>query len=53
MVVAGEVFGWVQALGMALVLGGVVGGQPATAAWVRARLRRRETAPRDCLPQPA
>ncbi|MEO6509364.1 MAG: EamA family transporter [Nocardioides sp.] len=26
-VFAGEVFGWVQALGMALVLGGVVGGQ--------------------------
>ena len=49
--VAGEVFGWVQALGMLLVLGGVVGGQPATAAWVRAR---HEPAVRDAgLPAPA
>lgn len=43
-VVAGEVFGWVQALGMLLVLGGVVAGQPTTAAWVRSRVPRR-TAP--------
>jgi len=51
-VVAGEVFGWVQALGMLLVLGGVVGGQPATAAWAKARVSRRRTAPQTCLPQP-
>jgi probable blue pigment (indigoidine) exporter len=38
--VAGEAFGWVQAMGMVLVLGGVVGGQPATIAWVRALARR-------------
>jgi probable blue pigment (indigoidine) exporter len=48
--VAGEVFGWVQALGMALVLGGVVGGQPTTIAWVRRRLAARPL-PADCVPQ--
>jgi probable blue pigment (indigoidine) exporter len=32
---AGEAFGWPQALGMLLVLGGVVAGQPGTLAWVR------------------
>jgi probable blue pigment (indigoidine) exporter len=37
-VVAGEAFGWVQAIGMLLVLGGVVAGQPGTIAWVRRRL---------------
>lgn len=37
-IVAGEAFGWTQAAGMVLVLGGVVGGQPATAAWVRRRV---------------
>jgi probable blue pigment (indigoidine) exporter len=36
-VVAGEAFGWVQAAGMLLVLGGVVAGQPGTIAWVRRR----------------
>lgn len=50
--IAGEVFGWVQALGMLLVLGGVVGGQPATAAWVRRRVRTRSV-PRDCVPHAA
>ncbi len=39
---AGELFGWPQALGMALVLGGVVAGQPALADVVR----RRRAAPR-------
>jgi probable blue pigment (indigoidine) exporter len=38
--VAGEAFGWVQATGMVLVLGGVVAGQPATIAGVRARAAR-------------
>jgi probable blue pigment (indigoidine) exporter len=38
--VAGEAFGWVQATGMVLVLGGVIAGQPATIAWVRARSAR-------------
>ena len=55
-VVAGELFGWVQALGMLLVLGGVVAGQPATAAAIRRRLPRRAvrtaSAP-GCLPNPA
>ena len=37
---AGEIFGWAQALGMVLVLGGVLAGQPAVAAM----LRRRRTA---------
>jgi probable blue pigment (indigoidine) exporter len=56
-VVAGELFGWAQALGMLLVLGGVVAGQPATAAVLRARLtaRRAKAARRtpDCVPSPA
>lgn len=51
-VIAGEVFGWVQALGMLLVLGGVVGGQPTTIAWFRHRFASRSV-PRDCLPQAA
>ena len=34
---AGELFGWTQALGVALVLGGVLGGQPALATAVRRR----------------
>jgi probable blue pigment (indigoidine) exporter len=38
--VAGEAFGWIQAAGMVLVLGGVVGGQPGTLAWVRRHLGR-------------
>jgi probable blue pigment (indigoidine) exporter len=42
--VAGEAFGWTQALGMLLVLGGVVAGQQGTVAWVRRRLASRRTA---------
>ena len=38
--IAGEVFGPLQALGVLLVLGGVLAGQPGTIAWVR-RSRRR------------
>ena len=34
---AGELFGWTQAIGMALVLGGVLAGQPAVADAVRRR----------------
>jgi probable blue pigment (indigoidine) exporter len=41
--VAGEAFGWVQATGMVLVLGGVLAGQPTTIAWVRRRLAVRRT----------
>jgi probable blue pigment (indigoidine) exporter len=41
--VAGEAFGWVQAVGMVLVLGGVVAGQPSTIAWVRRRVAARRT----------
>jgi probable blue pigment (indigoidine) exporter len=53
-VVAGELFGWAQALGMILVLGGVVAGQPAAASAIRARLARRTTgATSDCVPTPA
>jgi probable blue pigment (indigoidine) exporter len=56
-VVAGELFGWAQALGMLLVLGGVVAGQPAAASLLRARLtaRRARAARRtpDCVPTPA
>jgi probable blue pigment (indigoidine) exporter len=33
--IAGEAFGWLQAAGMVLVLGGVVAGQPGAIAWVR------------------
>ena len=46
-VVAREVFGWAQALGMGLVLGAVLAGQPAVADVVRrglARLPRRRAA---------
>lgn len=49
-VVAGELFGWVQALGMVLVLGGVVAGQPAVAAAIRPRLTRATRAmPPECV----
>jgi probable blue pigment (indigoidine) exporter len=45
-VVAGEAFGWTQAGGMALVLGGVLAGQPGTVErvrrWVAARRTSRE-----------
>ncbi len=37
---AGEVFGWRQLLGMAMVLGGVLAGQPAAVALLRRRARR-------------
>ena len=51
--IAGEAFGWLQALGMVLVLGGVVAGQPGTIAWVRRtvavrRTRRGATAGASC-----
>ncbi len=36
---AGEIFGWAQAVGMVLVLGGVVAGQPGAALVLR-RLKR-------------
>ena len=53
-VIAGELFGWAQALGMVLVLGGVAAGQPATAALIRARLARRRTrTASECVPSPA
>lgn len=44
--VAGEAFGSPQALGVVLVLGGVVAGQPGTLAWVRrtVAVRTRRTA---------
>jgi probable blue pigment (indigoidine) exporter len=48
--VAGEAFGWPQALGMTLVLGGVLAGQPGSLAWVRRRvavLRRSPSADAD------
>ncbi|GAB3793173.1 EamA family transporter [Nocardioides ungokensis] len=47
-VFAGELFGWAQALGMLLVLGGVLAGQPAFQAAVRSALggRRARPAPR-------
>ena len=41
--IAGEAFGALQAVGMLLVLGGVVAGQPGTLAWVRRRLAVRRT----------
>jgi probable blue pigment (indigoidine) exporter len=41
---AGELFGWAQALGMVLVLGGVLAGQPSVSAWLR-RLRTPAPAP--------
>jgi probable blue pigment (indigoidine) exporter len=43
-VVAGEIFGWIQALGMALVLGGVLAGQgwgAMVATWIRSGVVRR------------
>jgi probable blue pigment (indigoidine) exporter len=43
--VAGEAFGWLQATGMALVLGGVVAGQ-RSASGERANLRNSEKRPR-------
>ncbi len=48
-VVVGEVFGPAQALGMLLVLGGVLAGQPALAA----ALRRRTAPPPEPTPAPA
>ncbi len=48
--VAGEAFGWIQATGMVLVLGGVVAGQPGTIGWVRRRPATRRTPAR---PAPA
>ncbi len=43
---AGELFGWAQAVGMTLVLGGVVAGQPGAALVMRRRGRRsREPVP--------
>ena len=51
--VAGEAFGWIQAAGMVLVLGGVVGGQPGTLAWVRRHLggaRRTGSSPAEPCP---
>jgi probable blue pigment (indigoidine) exporter len=44
-VVAGEVFGWAQALGMVLVLGGVLAGQgwgAKMSAWIRLGAARRQ-----------
>ncbi len=54
--IAGEVFGPLQALGVVLVLGGVLAGQPGTLAWVRrsaqrpARALARRRAPRRLPP---
>jgi len=42
--VAGEAFGWPQALGMLLVLGGVVAGQGSAPAWSPRRVFARRTA---------
>lgn len=47
---AGEAFGWVQATGMVLVLGGVMGGQPGALGWVRRHVAMRRTSAR---PAPA
>jgi len=44
-VFAGELFGWAQALGMLLVLGGVLAGQPAFQAAVRSALGGRRARP--------
>lgn len=46
-VVAGEAFGLGQALGMALVLGGVMAGQPAVVELLRGNLARRASADDD------
>jgi probable blue pigment (indigoidine) exporter len=50
--VAGEAFGWIQAAGMLLVLGGVVAGQPGTIAWLRRRFEVRRTSSRPAAPCP-
>jgi probable blue pigment (indigoidine) exporter len=42
--IAGEAFGPLQALGVVLVLGGVLAGQPGTLAWVRRSAKVRRTA---------
>jgi probable blue pigment (indigoidine) exporter len=42
--IAGELFGWAQALGMVLVLGGVLAGQPGVVAAFR-RTRKVPVAP--------
>ena len=54
-IVAGELFGWAQALGMVLVLGGVAAGQAPVAAVIRSRLTRRASraTPPECVPSPA
>jgi len=44
-VVAGELFGWRQAVGMVLVLGGVAVGQPAFAERLRRVVVRRSATP--------
>jgi hypothetical protein len=53
-VFAGEIFGWTQALGMALVLVGVLAGQTwgaRMAAWIGSRaVRQSHTSP---VPEPA
>ena len=43
--IAGEAFGPLQALGVLLVLGGVLAGQPGTLAWVRRSVPLRRTVP--------
>ena len=43
--IAGEAFGPLQAVGVLLVLGGVVAGQPGTVAWVRRTVAVRRTRP--------
>ena len=43
--IAGEAFGPLQAVGVLLVLGGVVAGQPGTLAWVRRTVTVRRTRP--------
>jgi probable blue pigment (indigoidine) exporter len=42
--IVGEAFGPLQALGVLLVLGGVLAGQPGTLAWVRRSVTVRRTA---------
>jgi probable blue pigment (indigoidine) exporter len=46
---AGELFGWAQALGMVLVLGGVVAGQRLAVRPRRPTVRRLETTARMTL----
>ena len=53
-VFAGEIFGWTQALGMALVLAGVLAGQTwgaRMAGWIGSRTARRQHA--SPMPEPA